>query len=190
MLPLKPFRLSCYSLCYSLTQKHLNITSQEQQIPVCFSGNVHRPCLLKRNIFLEFLSRVPFFETFSGHIYCSFNEPSECLVFAVLLYPPVITCSSDAFVAHRNLKPHKSPHKNNLLLLYPLLTLDDFPPAGSERIWSAHQALGEVQKGANRSNKSECCWFLLIPSCGPKSRSDSEPKHLELLTQAKSSAAS
>lgn len=32
---------------------------------------------------------------------------------------------------------------------------------GTERLWSAHQAVGEVQEGANRSNKSECFyWFL------------------------------
>lgn len=52
------------------------------------------------------------------------------------------------------------------------LIFDDCSPAGSERVWSAHQTPGEVQKGANRSNKSECwirrrakSWPSRILSC-------------------------
>lgn len=146
MLPLKPFKLSCYLF----TQKHLKNTQlwQDQKLTLSVV-NTHSVCI-KGILLRSSTSEFPF---------CKLLRKPNTLM-------PLIHIRRSVFVCVR------------CLVAVPSLIFDDCSPPGSERVWSAHQTPGEVQKGANRSNKSERCWFLLIVlHHGWKPGSDAEPNY-------------
>lgn len=103
-----------------------------------------------------------------------------------LLCPPVITCSSDAFVAHINLR---GATRKLFVVIVPSTNFRWRSPLqvqnASDLLIKPLEKFRKEQIGVTKVSVVGFCWFLPVVQ-----NLDQTPKHLELLTQAKSSAAS